>query len=310
MILLASMVAIGAESDSSTVIAESSRARLTIADYDAELAKLPANAREEFAMNSVQLRHYLDNMYMLRVLAADARAEGLDKDPVLARQIAQQVDLMLARAKVDRIEAKSAADFERNIDKYVVRARELYNVDLKKYKVPERVRAAHILVSIVNGDREAAKKRAEQIREEAISGADFGDLAREQSDDHRTSKKGGELGFFDARMMEPEFADAAFALKKAGDISAPVLTKYGYHIIRLEDRKPSGVRSFEEVEPELLAQLKSKALEDARAEAQRAIFSDPTLKVNAAIIEQLHQEASARTTARGAAGEPPGKSRD
>jgi peptidyl-prolyl cis-trans isomerase C len=304
---LACTVAWGAEPDASAVIAESSRARVTLADYEAELAKIPGQARADFGADSVRLRQYLDNMYMLRVLAADARAGGLDKDPVLARQIAQQVDLMLARARVDRIEAQAAADFDRNVDRYTARARELYDTDPAKYKTPELVRAAHILIKVVNGDSKAAEQKAEQIRAQAVAGADFGKLARQYSDDHATAEKGGGLGFFERKMMDPAFAKAAFALTKAGDISPPVLSKFGYHVIRLEDRKPAGVRSFEEVKPELLAQLKSKALEDARAAEQRAIFSDPTLKVNAALIEQLHTEAAARAASAvaGATAPPP-----
>ena len=96
------------------VIAESARARLTVADYEAELAKLPADSRKEFAASALRLKQYLDNLYIARVLAADARAEGLDKDPVLARQIATQVDKLLAQAQVERIEAAAAAEFDKS----------------------------------------------------------------------------------------------------------------------------------------------------------------------------------------------------
>ena len=293
LLALAGAPALAAGPDTSAVIAESHRARLTVADYEAEVAKIPAAARAQFASNSLLLRQYLDNLYMLRVLAADARAQGLDKDPVLARQIAMEVDRILARAQVDRIQAAASAEFDRNKDTYVARARELYEVSASQYAVPEHVRAAHILVKIENGDRDAALRKAQKIRAEAVAGADFADLAKEYSADTLTADKGGELGFFAAKAMDPAFAAAAFALKNPGDISQPVLTKFGYHIIRLEDRQPAGVRPFAEVEPELLAQLKKKALDEARAAAQRAIFSDPTLKVNPAIIDEIHAEAVA-----------------
>jgi peptidyl-prolyl cis-trans isomerase C len=294
-----------AEPDPSAVIAESLRARLTVADYVAAIAKLPPAARGEFAADPDRLRQFLDNLYMLRVLAADARGAGLDKDPILARQIAQQVDLALARARVERIEATAAAEFDRDRDHYVSRARELYDVNPDKYKTPERLRVAHILVKVESGDTAAALRKAQRIRAEAVAGADFGKLASEYSDDTATRSKGGELGFITANAVDPAFAAAAFALTKPGDVSEPVLSKFGYHVILLEDRKPGESRTFEAAMPELLAQLRAKALEEARAAAQRAIFSDPTLKVNAAIIEEIHRESGARVAHENAAPQAP-----
>jgi peptidyl-prolyl cis-trans isomerase C len=279
------------------IIAESSRAKLSIADYEAEVRKLPDSARAEFAANQLRLRQYLDNLYMLRVLAADARAEGLDKDPVLARQIAIQIDRMLAQAMVDRIEAAAESQFEKDLDKHVARVREIYAVSRDKHAVPERVRAAHVLVKISDGDREAAMRKAEQVRAQAVAGADFAALARQFSDDPAAAKNGGDLGFFEAKAMDPAFAAAAFALKNPGDLSEPVLSKFGYHVILFKERRPASVRTFDEVRPELLAQQKKKAIDDARAAAQREIFSDPTLKVDAALIERINADAAAAVAA-------------
>jgi len=243
----------------------------------------------------LRLKQYLDNLYIARALAADARAEGLDKDPVLARQIVTQVDKLLAQAQVERIEAAAAAEFDKSADKYSKRVRELYTVNRAKYAVPEQVRAAHILVSIKDGKRDPALAKANEIRAKAVAGSDFSQLAREFSDDPTAAKNGGELGFFEAKAMDPAFASAAFAMTRKGEISAPVLSKFGYHIILFEDRRPARVRSFEEVKPDLMSEQKSKALADARAEATRKIFSDPTLKVNAELIGRIHVESAARS---------------
>jgi len=280
--------------DPTEVIAESSRARLTVADYEAELAKLPAATRAEFAASSLRLKQYLDNLYIASALAADARSEGLDKDPVLARQIATQVNKLLAQAKVERIEAAAAAEFDKSIDRSTARARELYLVNRAKYGVAEKVRAAHILVTIKDGNKDAALARATDIRAKAVAGGDFEKLAREYSDDPTVARNGGELGFFDAKAMDAPFSAAAFAMTRKGDISAPVLTKYGYHIILFEDRQPARVRSFEEVAPEILAEQKNKFVADARDEAMRRIFADPTLKVDVDLINRINAEAAAR----------------
>jgi len=308
--LLALLVcgAAAAAPEADLVIAESARGKLTLADYEAELAKLPAATRAEFAASALRLRQYLDNLYVARVLAADARAEGVDKDPVLARQIATQVDKLLAQAQVERIEAAAAVAFDKAPDKFIARARELYLVNPARYAVPEKVRAAHILVLIKDGNRDAALARATEIRAKAVAGADFAALAREFSEDPTAARNGGELGFFEAKAMDPAFASAAFAMTRKGEISAPVLSKFGYHIILFEDRQPAGVRSFEEVKPELMAEQKTKAVADARDEVMRRIFSDPTLKVDVELIDRINAEAVARTNVAQPAAQPaPGK---
>jgi parvulin-like peptidyl-prolyl isomerase len=159
------------------------------------------------------------------------------------------------------------------------------------------VKAAHILVAISGGNKDAALAKATAIRARLVAGENFAQVARETSDDPSVSQNGGELGYFDAAMMDPGFSAGAFALKQSGEISAPVLSKFGYHIILLEDRKPAGTRTFDEVKPDLMAELRTKAMADAKAEATRKIFSDPTLKVDTALIESLGSDAAAKGTA-------------
>ena len=158
------------------VIAESARARVTIADYDAEINKLSPAARAEFAANRLRLTQFLDTLYTSRVLAADARAAGLDRDPLIARQIAIQIDRMLATARYAQLDAAAGAQFDQAIDQYTARAREIYASTKSKYAIAEQVRAAHILI---NGASEESRKKAEEVRAKALAGADFTALARE-----------------------------------------------------------------------------------------------------------------------------------
>ena len=294
-LFVAGVHAAGMEADA--VIAESARARLTLADYEAEIAKLAPALRGEVAVNQVRFKQYLDNLFIARALAADARTAGLDKDPVLARQIAMAVDKLLAQAQVDRIEADAAAAFDQSAEKYTARAREIYDVNRARYAVPERVKAAHILVKISDGNKAAALAKATEIRARLVAGDNFAQVARESSNDPSVTKNNGELGYFEAKSMDPAFAAAAFAMTKPGEISAPVLTSFGYHIILFEDRRPAGIRTFDEVKPELMAELKAKALTDAKAEVTRRIFSDPTLKVDTELIDRINAEAVARSKA-------------
>jgi peptidyl-prolyl cis-trans isomerase C len=283
--------------DPALVIAESARARVTVADYDAELDKLPPAARAEFAANRLRLTQFLDTLYSARVLAADARKSGLDRDPVLARQIAIQVDRMLAAARYAQLDAEASARFDKAIDAYTARAGEIYATTKSRYAVNEQVRAAHILIKTRGGSDADTLKRAEEVRAKAVAGANFNALAREYSDDPSVASNGGELGFFEMKTMDPAFAAAAFAMKTKGELSAPVKSAFGYHIILFEDRRPAGFRSFDEVKGEILSDMRKRAIDDNRAATTREIFSDPTLKVDKELIERIYVEGANATEA-------------
>jgi peptidyl-prolyl cis-trans isomerase C len=283
--------------DPSEVIAESTRAKVTIADYEAEVDKLPPLARAEFAANYLRLTQFLDTLYTSRALAADARKAGLDRDPVIARQIAIQTDRMLAAARYVQIDAAAGALFDKSIDQYTARAREIYLTSRAKYTVPEQVRAAHILIKVKGGKADEARIRADEIRAKALAGANFADLAREYSDDPTAKSSGGELGFFEAKAVAPEFAEAAFAMTKKDEISAPVKTTFGYHIILYEDRRPAAVRPFDDVKPDIMADLRKRVMDEARATAVRDVFSDPTLKVDKELIDRIYTEGAVATEA-------------
>lgn len=279
------------------VIAESARAKVTVADYAAEIDKLPQAARAEFAANRLRLTQFLDTLYTSRVLAADARASGLDKDPLIARQIAIQIDRMLATARYAQLDAAAGAQFDKSIDQYTTRAREIYTSTKTKYAVAEQVRAAHILIRFKDGNEAETRKKAEEIRAKAVAGADFNALAREFSEDASVSRNSGELGFFDTKAPDPDFAAAVFAMKTKGELSAPVKSAFGYHIILYEDRRPAGFRPFDEVKAEILTDLRRRAIDEGRAAVVRDVFSDPTLKVDKELIDRIYIEGASATDA-------------
>lgn len=124
----------------------------------------------------------------------------------------------------------------------------------------ESVKASHILIKVDKNTtkeaREAAKKKIDGLLKRAKKGEDFAKLAKENSDDPGSRHNGGDLGFFGRGMMVPPFEKAAFALKK-DEISDVVETEFGYHIIKLTDRKPSRTIPLSEVQDKLKSFLKS-----------------------------------------------------
>jgi len=140
----------------------------------------------------------------------------------------------------------------------VEQARRYYDENPEQFETGERLRASHILLRVRNqadpAEQQAARDRIESLRTEIEAGAAFAALAAEHSEDAGSSGKGGELQMFTSRDMAPAFSDAAFALKP-GELSQPVVTPFGLHLILLHERLPSERRTFESVEQPLRAHV-------------------------------------------------------
>ncbi len=136
-----------------------------------------------------------------------------------------------------------------------------YDKDPSKYAERDSVHARHILVKVEDNATEAqwseAEAKIKKIRSEvAAPKADFAAIAKLQSD-CPSKERGGDLGFFQSGMMVPEFEKAAFSLKP-GEISEPVRTKFGYHLIKLEEKKAGKAADFTTAKPKLERQLVAK----------------------------------------------------
>jgi peptidyl-prolyl cis-trans isomerase D len=138
-----------------------------------------------------------------------------------------------------------------------------YNSNIEQYKTPEQVRASHILLKTEGKDDAAVKATAEDILKQARGGADFAELAKKYSEDESNAKQGGDLDYFGRGRMTPEFEDAAFSMTP-GQISDVVKTQFGYHIIKLVDKKPATTRTLAEVRQQIADQL---AYERAQTQA-------------------------------------------
>ena len=145
-------------------------------------------------------------------------------------------------------------------------AREFYEANKDRFQQPEQVRASHILLKVEAPEGDPAwaeaKKKIEQLHTEASAeGADFAALAREHSDDSSASE-GGDLGFFPRGVMVPDFEQAAFSLKD-GQLSEPVKSRFGWHLILRTDHRPSGPIPFARVEDQLVRQLTSARFQES-----------------------------------------------
>jgi peptidyl-prolyl cis-trans isomerase D len=140
-----------------------------------------------------------------------------------------------------------------------------YDDNQQQYATPEQVRASHILLKTEGKDDAAVKKQADDLLAKVKGGADFAALATKFSEDEVSAAKAGDLDFFGRGAMVKEFDDVAFTLKP-GETSDVVKTQFGYHIIRVMEKKPASTRSLEESKVQIEEILKS---ERAQKEAER-----------------------------------------
>ncbi len=134
-----------------------------------------------------------------------------------------------------------------------------YEEQKSRFVTPEERHARHILIEF-GDDKEKAKQKAEEVATKAKSGEDFTALAKEYSDDIGSKNEGGDLGFFGRGVMDENFEEAVFAMKP-GDISGPVESQFGYHIIKLEEIRSSKGKSFAEVKSELDTEVRKQKAE-------------------------------------------------
>jgi peptidyl-prolyl cis-trans isomerase C len=176
-----------------------------------------------------------------KLVAAEARRQDLQSDPEVREQMAKLEDLVLEQVLLTRIVEKSLTD-----EALQKRYQEL----VEKTKGEEEIHARHILVK--------TKDEANAVIAELNKGADFAELAKKKSIGPSASK-GGDLGFFAKGEMVPAFSDAAFALKDGAITEEPVQTQFGWHVIKVEGRRPKQPPTFEEVSDQLRSELAREA---------------------------------------------------
>lgn len=205
----------------------------------------------------------VDRMVEQTLFAEEARALGLDKEPEVQLLLQETVDKLLAHLYIYRHLLPKVLVSESEIAAY-------YQQHKSKWQQPETIRARHILLRVANeasaAEVQAVEAKALRLWQRLDAGEDFVLLAKQYSEDTGTKDKGGELGFFSRRGKVAAMAETAFALQD-GEISKPVRTSVGYHILQTLERRPSGIKELKDVRGDIRARiLREKRQEAARKE--------------------------------------------
>lgn len=230
---------------------------LADADIGGELANLPPPTKR---------RVLVEYIVESKLFAAAAEAENLATGPEFEKRIAY----FRQRALRDQYFEKSVKG---SISDAV--AKGIYDDKVKMLPQEEEIQARHILV--------ASEEKAKELADNLSKGGDFAQLAKENSTDPGSKDNGGLLGYFDKGQMVPEFEKAAFELK-AGELSKPVKSQFGWHIIKVDDRRQKKLPTFEEVKDRLVGSMaQNKAQEIATNLRGKATieYVDPEIKKQA-----------------------------
>jgi peptidyl-prolyl cis-trans isomerase C len=217
--------------------AEITRAELdlAIALFAEQLAQVPEDQRESMVLTALIDMH---------LVADAARKDGLADTDIHKRRVLFLENQALRTAYVEEKVQKAITEDE-------LRAR--YEKDIANYTPPEEVNAAHILVE--------TEAEAKAILEDLAKGGDFAAIAKEKSKDPGSKDTGGDLGYFTKGQMVPEFEAEAFALP-AGEVSkAPVQTQFGFHVIKVIDKRTQPVPPFETVRAQIVPVVEREKFE-------------------------------------------------
>jgi parvulin-like peptidyl-prolyl isomerase len=157
-----------------------------------------------------------------------------------------------------------------------------YESGIKLYTEPEQIHAVHILIKLADGATEdkvdAARKKANEALKKVRAGADFGVVAKELSDDAMSKEKGGDLGFFRKGVMVPKFEEAAFAMKEGELTKEPVRTPFGFHVIKVLEKKVERVKPFDEVKEQIQESLRNRNTFKARRDLVEGLKTQATIE--------------------------------
>jgi peptidyl-prolyl cis-trans isomerase D len=199
--------------------------------------------------------------YSASVQVDDAAVDAYYKAHLAQYMTPESVKLQYAELRLDQLAAQVTVS-EDDI-------KAAYEKNKDRYNEPEKRHGRHILIP-VGKDEAAAKKQADDVYAQAKAGKDFAALAKQYSQDPGSANQGGDLGWADRQQFVGPFADALFGMK-VGEITGPVKTQFGYHIIRLDEVQAGKTKPLEAVRGELEADLKRNAAADKFGELQEKI---------------------------------------
>lgn len=244
------------------------------------------NGNVKDAVEKKTVQEYVPMFINYKLKVAAAEAAHLDTLSSFKKEFSTYRDMQLTPYLIDTAFNDSIAHI-------------VYDNTVKQLKGEDLIETSHILLRLdqkaTAAEREQAKQKADSIYNAIKNGADFAEMARKFSNDPGSAAKGGKLPMVGPGQLVKEFEVAAYKLKK-GEMSAPVLSPFGYHIIKMDNRKQ--LDPFETLKPEIMAMLKRQNIDEASAEnkVKKMVAASNGKLTREDVYNQIAEEQS-KTTA-------------
>jgi peptidyl-prolyl cis-trans isomerase C len=243
---------------------------ITQADFERELSSLPDYAKQMFEGETGKEK-FLDEIVKKDILYQEALKKGIDKDPDFKSRLGEFKKLTLASMLLEKEIMSKDKVSDQDVKDY-------YNKHKEEFATTSQIRASHILVK--------TEEEANKVLARLKKGEKFEELAKKESLDTASAANGGDIGYFSRGQLVPEFEKAAASLK-VGELSAPVKTAYGYHIIKVTDKKAGPVLEFDRVKDIIAQRLsgeRQKAAFDSYIEGLRKNYK---VEINKDVLAQV-----------------------
>lgn len=260
------------------VVAKVGNKKLTVRDFNRIIGYFDAERQNMLESNPQLKETVLTQLVQSMVLSDLAKKKGFDKRADIKQQLEFFSESFIATEYLKKEVVQKVTVPENELKQY-------YDTHPEEFKVPEMVKARHILIRVAPGateeDKKKAREKAEDILKRIKSGEDFEKIAGEVSEDPGSKTKGGDLGFFPKGRMVKPFEDAAFALKP-GELSGVVETQFGYHIIKTVEMKEPSVEPFDKAKERI-----NQKLSQDKVKTKVTEFLEKTMKESGA---EMHPE--------------------
>lgn len=268
----------------SCVVARRGGVEITVADIQAKANTLEPKQRDALLSDSKNINQLIENLLIMRQIAHEADQESVAGDPVVQARLRQVADEVIGVYQLDQVRAtRVPRDFERL-------ARENYLANMAAMKTPREVRVRHLLIDNRKRTDTEALERAQELASK-LSGVDdekFAAAVNEHSDDPGKSTNGGLYNVPEnSTELDPAFMQGALALTIQGQLSEPVKTAFGYHLIKLLDQRAAETIPFNEAKPTIIAKLKQDARRKVVMEYRAELMSRGELEVFPRNLEGL-----------------------
>lgn len=284
--------------------AEDSKKIILISDGDLSVTKYEAlmmfkdmdyAQRERMSNNAVKFNNLLIDFLIEKKKVNEAKKQELDKQELIQWKILKAENRILSDQLITQ--------YRNNIivpDNINLLAKEYYNTHPEEFTSEEQIKVAHILLSTAENEDQKAKDKLlaklEDIESDIRNGKlTFEEAAKLHSDDKGSAKEGGIINFFTKGRMVKAFEEAAFNLKSNGDISKIIESQYGYHLIKLIDRKNAAVKPYEDIKVQLIESETQKYIRSKTLAFSETFTHTGNMKLNTASINEILAEIKKAT---------------